>query len=75
MENLKKLEIYHDFRKDIYAEIEQLSLENLTEFYNKKIRNLTFNTAIIGKKENLDMKAVAKLGEFREVTLEEIFGY
>ena len=74
-QNLKKLEIYHDYRKDIYAEIEQLSLENLTEFYNKKIRNLTFNTAIIGKKENLDMKAVAKLGEFREVTLEEIFGY
>ena len=74
-QNLKKLGIDHDFRKDIYAEIEQLSLEKLTDFYYEKVKNLTFSTAIIGKKENLDMEAVGKLGEFREVTLEEIFGY
>ena len=36
---------------------------------------MKYNTAIIGKKENLDMVALNKIGKFTEVTLEEIFGY
>ena len=44
-------------------------------FYNQKVKPVTYNTAVIGKKENLDMNAISKLGEFTEVSLEEIFGY
>jgi hypothetical protein len=40
----------------------------------KKISLLCL-VALVGKKENLDMKAIENLGEFKEVTLEEIFGY
>jgi len=36
---------------------------------------LKYNTAIIGKRENLKMDSINKMGEFKEVTLEEIFGY
>jgi len=73
--NLKKLGIDSDVRKEIYKEIEKLSLQSLTRFYGLKIKPLVFNTAIIGKKENLDVKAVEKLGGFHELTLEQIFGY
>lgn len=73
--NLKKLGIDDDFRKDVYKEIEKLSLKELTEFYDAEVKPLKFNSAIIGKKENLDMKAVSKLGSFHELTLDEIFGY
>lgn len=72
---LRKLGIYHDLRRDMYHEIEKLSLEDLTEFYNSSIRPLNFNVAILGKKENLDMKALVKMGDFQELNLEEIFGY
>ena len=73
--NLKKLGIDYDLRKDIYQEIEKLSLADLTSFYNDNLKPLKYNTAIIGKKENLDLIAMKKMGEFYEVSLEEIFGY
>jgi len=47
----------------------------LTSFYNTEIKPLQYNTAIIGKKENLNMDSINKMGEFQEVSLEEIFGY
>ncbi|WP_394368389.1 M16 family metallopeptidase [Kaistella gelatinilytica] len=73
--NLKKLGIDYDIRKDIYSEIEELTLADLTDFYTKEMKPLKYNTAIIGKKENLDFEALNKMGDFRELSLEEIFGY
>ncbi|OWK73781.1 peptidase M16 [Flavobacteriaceae bacterium JJC] len=73
--NLKKLGIDYDLRKDIYAEIGKLSLADVTNFYNAEVKPMKYNTAIIGKKENLDMAAINKMGTFQEVSLEEIFGY
>ncbi|RLJ23164.1 putative Zn-dependent peptidase [Chryseobacterium sp. 7] len=73
--DLKKLNIYHDFRKDIYEQIQDLTFEDLTEFYKTRIKSVHFNTAIIGKKENLDMDAVNKMGTFKEVSLKDIFGH
>lgn len=73
--NLKKLGVDYDLRKDIYKEIQGLTLADLTKFYDSQMKPMKYNTAIIGKKENLDMVALAKMGKFQEVSLEEIFGY
>lgn len=73
--NFRKLGIDYDLRKDIYEEIQKLTLADLTDFYNSEMKPMKYNTAIIGKKENLDMAALNKMGEFQEVSLEEIFGY
>ncbi|MCX8526205.1 insulinase family protein [Chryseobacterium formosus] len=72
---LKKLGINYDFRKDIYHQIENLKFNDVKEFYETSIKPIHFNTAIIGKKENLNMDAVNEMGSFKEVSLEEIFGY
>ncbi|MCJ7935033.1 MAG: insulinase family protein [Chryseobacterium sp.] len=72
---LKKLGIYHDFRKDIYEQIQNLRFEDIKQFYQTEVKPVHFNTAIIGKKENLDMDAVRKMGAFTEVSLKDIFGY
>lgn len=72
---LKKLGVSHDFRKDIYHQIQGMKFEDIKQFYQTSIQPLHFNTAIIGKKENLNMDAVHQMGTFKEVTLEEIFGY
>lgn len=72
---LKKLNVFHDFRKDIYQQIESLTFEDVKEFYNTYIKSVRFNTAIIGKKENLNMEAVNQMGSFKEVTLKDIFGH
>ena len=72
---LRKLNIHHDFRKDIYQQIESLKFEDLKDFYDHYIKSVHFNTAIIGKKENLNREAVDKMGTFREVSLKDIFGH
>ncbi|WP_223607092.1 pitrilysin family protein [Chryseobacterium sp. OSA05B] len=72
---LKKLGIYHDFRKDIYGQIKTLNFEDVKTFYQTEIKPIHFNTAIIGKKENLDMDAVNEMGTFQELTLKDIFGH
>ncbi len=73
--NLQKLGVDYDLRKDLYNEIQNLTIGDVTKFYNTEIKPLKYNTAIIGKKENLDMAAINKMGTFQEVSLEEIFGY
>ncbi|RQO41783.1 peptidase M16 [Chryseobacterium sp. KBW03] len=72
---LKRLNIYHDFRKDIYEQIQNLKFEDIKYFYQTEVKSIHFNTAIIGKKENLDMEAVQKMGTFKEVSLKDIFGH
>ncbi|KMQ70613.1 M16 family metallopeptidase [Chryseobacterium koreense] len=73
--NLKKLGVDYDIRKNMYSEIQKLTLADLTNFYYKKIKPLTYNTAIIGKRENLDQNAMSQMGMVYEMTLEDIFGY
>ena len=72
---LKKLNISHDFRKNIYQQIQSLVFEDIKQFYQAEIKPLHFNTAIIGKKENLNMEAVNQMGTFSEVSLKDIFGH
>ena len=73
--NLRRLGIYHDYRKEMYEHIQKLDMKALTDFYNTEIKGLSYNTAIIGKRENLKLEDIQSLGNFKEVTLEEIFGY
>lgn len=72
---LEKLNIHHDFRKDIYKQIESLKFDDLRQFYQTEIKPIHFNTAIIGKKENLNIEAVNQMGTFKEVSLKDIFGH
>lgn len=72
---MQKLGVNYDIGRDVYQEVQNLSLNKLTDFYNRKVKPIVFNTAIIGKKENLDMNAISQMGELVELSLEEIFGY
>ena len=72
---LKKLNIHHDFRKNIYEQIQSLTFEDIKQFYQTEIKPLHFNTAIIGKKENLNREAVNQMGTFSELNLKDIFGH
>ncbi len=72
---LKKVGFDYDIRKDTYARIQGLTLDKMNDFFNKEVKTKTYNSAIIGKKENLDFEALKKLGTIEEVSLEEIFNY
>ena len=73
--NLKKLGVYHDLRKDIYQQIETMTLEDLHHFFEKEVKSVKFNTALIGKKADIQKNNPSLVKQWKELSLEEIFGY
>ena len=73
--NLRKLNIDSDVRKEVYSEIETLTINDLDRFYNSEIKPVKYNVVLIGRRENLNFEAVKGLGDLQELTLENIFGY
>ncbi|MHC5201012.1 M16 family metallopeptidase [Myroides sp. LJL119] len=73
--NLQKRGIDYDINKEIYIQTQSMQMSELIEFFNKHVKGKTYNVGLLGKKENLDWQSVQKMGQVKEVTLEEIFGY
>lgn len=65
----------NDYLKTLYEEIGKLSMEEMEQFFNEQVAGKEFVYCVIGKKDEMDMAELTKLGEVKEVTLEEIFGY
>lgn len=67
--------IDYDINRDIYHQTEKMTMNDLERFFNQHIKGKKFNTGLIGNKENLDWEAVKKMGNVKELSLEELFGY
>ena len=72
---LQKFNIHSDIREHVYHEIQKMDIESLSEFFTKEVQPFSSNIALIGKKEDLDMDLVNQMGDFQELTLEDLFGY
>jgi zinc protease len=71
----QKRGIDYDVRKDSYEKIQQMEFSDIENYFNENIKGRTYTYCVIGKKSDMDMEALKKLGEIRELSLEEIFGY
>ncbi|MBL4624102.1 MAG: insulinase family protein [Flavobacteriales bacterium] len=67
--------IDYDIRKSVYEKLNTMTLEEMTAYFNKNIAGRTYVYCVIGKKSDMDMETLKKLGTVRELTLEEVFGY
>lgn len=72
---LKRLGVDKDIRISMYNEIQETSLSDLKEKYQKAFENLVFNTALIGKYDAIPWHELHGVGEVEVLTLEDIFGY
>ena len=73
--NLQKKGLNIDERIKIYNEISNLNLSDLEIFQREHIKDKSFNTILIGKKDKIDFRDLKKYGEIEEVSLEDLFGY
>ncbi len=71
----KKRGLDYDFRKTMYEQIPGMDMEAMKAFFNEHIKGRNYTFIVIGKRENMDMEALAKLGPVSELTLEEVFNY
>ncbi len=70
---LADMGIDHDYRKEVYKEIQSVNFAQLQDFFDKHIKGKTYNFIAIGNKKDLDLSALKSLGQVQEVALTDIF--
>jgi predicted Zn-dependent peptidase len=74
-EGLLKRGIDYDIRKNIYEEIQNMTLSDLKMFFEENIKGGEYTTLVIGNKNDMDMKALKKLGTVHEMDIDYLFNY
>ncbi len=67
--------IDYDIRKDIYNKANTITLDEFETFFNEHIKGKNYTYMVLGRKSDLDKKALSQLGKVNELSMEEIFGY
>ena len=65
----------YDINKDIYPALQKITLQDLSLFFDNNIKARDYTFTVIGNKELVDHDVLKDLGEYKELTLEDIFGY
>ena len=71
----KRLGLDRDIRKDIYQEVGKINFNDLEKFAKDNISGKPFTYCIVASEKRVNAEDLAKYGEIKKLSLEEIFGY
>lgn len=71
----QKLGLNYDIRKDIYEKTPKITIKDLDNFFNSRIKGKNYAFMLIGNRDKIDFELLKQFGEVKELTLEEIFNY
>lgn len=71
----RKRGLDRDIRKEVYEKLQEVTLDDLNQFFGKHIQGKNRVYLVMGKKEDLDWKVLESLGPVQELTTEQLFGY
>jgi len=71
----KKMNRDYDLNKDIYPALNEMTMEELKMFFDQNVKGRDYAFTVIGNKEFVDSDVLKELGVYKELTLEDIFGY
>ncbi|WP_245326167.1 M16 family metallopeptidase [Hymenobacter wooponensis] len=74
-ERAKRLGLDYDVRRDVYEKTQNMSFSDLQKFQQAKVKGQNQTILVIGSKDRLNFKELAKYGQVQQLTLKEIFGY
>ncbi|MBO3271517.1 M16 family metallopeptidase [Hymenobacter defluvii] len=74
-ERAKRLGLDYDVRRDVYEKTYNMSFDDLKKFQEAKVKGQNQTILVIGSKDRLNFKELAKYGKVQQLTLKEIFGY
>lgn len=74
-ERLQKRGLDNDNREEMYKQIQDMTLEDVRDFFNSNVKGEDFSVSVIGNKKDLDMEALKKLGEVHEMDIDYLFNY
>ncbi len=74
-QSLLKRGIDYDIRKDMYEEIQTMTFDDVSDFFDTNIKGQNYSVSLIGNKADLDLKALSKLGKLHEMDIDYLFNY
>ena len=74
-ESALKRGLTEDVNQQVYENLQNFSLKNLSQFFQEHIKNKKFSFCIIGNPEKIDKRALKSMGEINKMDLETLFGY
>ncbi|NER15598.1 M16 family metallopeptidase [Spongiivirga citrea] len=74
-ERLQNQGINHDVREDIYNAVSKMTMDDLKTFFNDNIKGEDYNMVVIGNRNDVDMKALEKMGKVQEMNIDYLFNY
>ncbi|WP_117882836.1 M16 family metallopeptidase [Aureibaculum luteum] len=74
-ERLKNRGLDYDNREEIYNEVQNITLKDLSNFFNTNIKGKKYTTLVIGNKKDLNVEALKKLGKVTELDVDYLFNY
>lgn len=71
----KQLGLNTDIRKQIYHQVDQITLNDLKKFHQTNFSGKPYTYAIVASDNKVKEEDMKKLGEVKKLSLEDIFGY
>ena len=74
-ENLLKKGIDYDNREEMYNEIQKMTMDDLSNFFKNNVKGQDYSVSVIGNKNDVDLKALEKLGKVQVMDVDYLFNY
>jgi predicted Zn-dependent peptidase len=71
----QRLGINYDIRKNIYAAMDKLTVNDLVNFHKQNIAGKAYTYCIVASDKKVTEESMKKFGELKRLSLEELFGY
>ncbi len=71
----KKMGRDYDINKEVYSNMKDLNMDQLGQFFDANVKGKNYTYLVIGNRDLVDMEALKEMGELKELSLEELFGY
>lgn len=74
-QNALRLGLNYDIRKDIYNQVDKITLADVKTFEEQNLKNKNWNIKLLGSKDKINLNDLKKYGKVVELNMKDIFGY
>ena len=71
----QQLGLKEDIRKKVYEQVDKITFKDIQAFHNKYLSHKPYTYVILASEKRLPKEKLQKIGEFKKVSLEELFGF
>ncbi len=73
--NAQRLGLKEDIRKSVYQNVDKITFKDIQAFHDKYLSKKPYTYVILASEKKLPKEELQKIGEFKKLSLEELFGF